>query len=697
MSVAAYAQSGPPETLEEVIVTAQKREQDVRDVPSSVETLRDEDLDAMTAAGADVRLLSARVPSLYVESSFGRTFPRFYIRGLGNTDFDLNASQPVSLIYDEVVLESPILKGFPAFDLDRIEVLRGPQGTLFGRNTPAGIVKFESRKPTYETEGFGRLSWGRYNQTQFEGAVGGPLSKDVVAGRASILYQGRSDWVDNSFTGKDNELEGYQEFAGRAQLLLTPGNEFSALLNVHGRDLDGTARVFQGNMIKSGTDEIRDGFDREKVFHDAANSQEVKTIGGVAKLDYEFEPVTLTSVTGYESAEIFSRGDIDGGFGGAFTPPSGPNGPVAFASETADAIPDMDQFTQEIRVASNGWVKTNFQAGFFYFWEDLNIESFSYDTTVPGSPQNGFATQKQETNAWALFGTVDFDATSQLRLSGGVRYSDDEKKFSAERTQDPLPGFLGGVGPLPEVTRNPSDSEVSWDVSALYAANEDVNVYGRVAKGFRAPSIQGRLLFADSLFLANSDTVSVANTEKILSYEIGVKTNLMGSRARTNVSVFYYTMDDQQLTAVGGATNVNTLLNADKTTGAGFEADLEYLATPQLLLTAGLSYNKTEIDDPNLGTVPGNADSLTVLDPPIETGSSVVSINGNSLPNAPEWVINATARYGLPIGSAGEGFLHTDWAYRSKVQFFLYESEEFQDAYLVEGGSPERAESTSTT
>ena len=142
MSAASYAQDatvGPAETLEEVIVTAQKREQDVQDVPSSVETLRDEDLDAITAAGADVRLLSARVPSLYVESSFGRTFPRFYIRGLGNTDFDRNASQPVSLIYDEVVLENPILKGFPAFDLDRIEVLRGPQGTLFGRNTPAGI------------------------------------------------------------------------------------------------------------------------------------------------------------------------------------------------------------------------------------------------------------------------------------------------------------------------------------------------------------------------------------------------------------------------------------------------------------------------------------------------------------------------------------------------------------------------------
>ena len=113
-----------------------------------------------------------RVPSLIIESSFGRTFPRFYIRGLGNTDFDFNASQPVSLVYDDVVLENPILKGFPVFDLDRVEVLRGPQGTLFGRNTPAGIVKFDSVKPSNTTNGYGRISYGSFNGVTAQGAVG---------------------------------------------------------------------------------------------------------------------------------------------------------------------------------------------------------------------------------------------------------------------------------------------------------------------------------------------------------------------------------------------------------------------------------------------------------------------------------------------------------------------------------------------
>ena len=205
--------------MEEVIVTAQKREQRSFDVPLSISTLQGEKSAALRSSGMDVRFLSNRVPSLQMESSFGRVFPRFYIRGLGNTDFDLNASQPVSVLYDGVVLENALLKGFPAFDLDRIEVLRGPQGTLFGRNTPAGIVKFESARPTQKLEGYGRLSYGQFNTSNFEGAVSGPIIPSVLSVRLSLLDQRRGDWIDNTHTNEDNAVGGHQDVAGRLQLL----------------------------------------------------------------------------------------------------------------------------------------------------------------------------------------------------------------------------------------------------------------------------------------------------------------------------------------------------------------------------------------------------------------------------------------------------------------------------------------------
>jgi iron complex outermembrane recepter protein len=658
------------QVIERITVTAQRREEALKDVPLSVAAMNPETLQALTASAPDVRFLSNRIPSVTAESSFGRTFPRFYIRGLGNTDFDLNASQPVSMLYDGVVLENPIVKGFPVFDLARIEVARGPQGTLYGRNTPAGIISFISKKPTDEFEAYAHGNYGRFNAVNLEGAVSGPIA-DGFSMRASGVFQRRDDWVDNlnTATTGTREFEGFEEMAGRLQFMFEPTEQTSILFNIHARHLDGTARLFRANILGPGSSSLNQNFDRDSVFVDGINFQEVDEIGGVLTIDHDFGEVTLTAITGYESVETLSRGDIDGGVAGV-----GP-GFIPFSAETADGIPSLDQWSQEVRVASNDWERFNFQAGVYYFFEDVDIDSFNY--LAPASPVVSiYATQTQETTSWSLFAHGTYAVTDQLTLAAGARYSDDEKEFSATRVLDPIFPAL----PLGTTTRNPSDENVAWDVSATYAISDETNIYARIASSFRPPSIQGRLLFASLI-----DGVTVADSETNVSYEAGVKSDIADGRGFVSLAGFYYELEDQQLTAVGGAVNANRLINADQTIGYGFEAEAEYAPIEQLMFTAGMSYNHTEIDDADLTVAPCGFPfpNCTILDP--TTPGGLALIDGNPLPQAPEIIANFTIRVSENIGQ-GEIYLFTDWAYRSEINFFLYESAEFRDERLFEGG-----------
>jgi iron complex outermembrane receptor protein len=663
--------------IEVIEVTARKRTENVKDVPISVSALTSKKLEVLGSSGMDVRSLSAKVPSLLIESSFGRTFPRFYIRGLGNTDFDLLASQPVSLIYDDVVLENALTKGMPMFDLERVEVLRGPQGTLFGRNTTAGIIKVQSKKPTQDFDATVSASYGSYNSTDLRLAVGGGLT-DTLSARVAFLQQDRDDWIDNKAPGfeQDDQLGGYGETAGRIQLLWEPSDDFSALFNYHFRDADADARVFRANIIKPGTNDLVDDFDREVVYHDAAvrNNQTIEMKGSSLKLDYDFGSHTITSVTGYESAEMFSVGDIDGGYGCGITaiPGCDPGnmGPgfIPFTSETGAKMPDHSQITQELRLSSNDLGKFDYQVGFFYFSEDLTINNLSFDTLGGGS-QNGIAVQNMETTAWAVFASMDFELSDKLNLTAGIRYSDDERVWDGTLVQSPFgaPGFSENA--------TVDDSQVSGDVSVNYRMTDETNLYARVAKGYRAPSIQGRSL----LFSASHTT---ADSELVTSIETGFKSTMLENTARVDGSVFYYVVDDQQLTAVGGTGNVASLLNADKAVGYGFELDSEIWATEDLVFGASLSYNHTELQDDTI-SVAGCGGGCTITDP-INSDGQVI-IDGNSLPQSPEWIGNLSARWTKEIGN-GELYIYTDWSYRSEVSFFLYESKEFMGDAITEGG-----------
>jgi len=497
ISAPAFAQETSDDSvarLGTITVTAQRIEEDLQDVPISITTVADEKLNNLKAGGVDVRFLSARVPSVIAESSFGRAFPRFYIRGIGNTDFDLNASQPVSMVYDQVPYENPILKGYPVFDVEGIEVLRGPQGTLFGRNTPGGIIKFDSVKPGDETDAYARLSYGTYNTLDIEGAVGFRVDEHLAV-RVSGISQTRDDYVDNAFTGENDAYEGYDEWAARAQFLFTPfDNDFSALLNVHGRSNESSARLFRANIIDFGSNGVGSNFDRDTVFFDGLNGLEQDAWGVTLTMEKSLsDNIDFTYIYGRETAEVSSRGDIDGGSGAAFIGNDLP-APIPFPSESGGAVDDLVQVTHEARIAYDAGGALRWQAGMFYFDEDLQITSRSFDSLAPGNPENGRAVRAGQTESFSLFASASYDVTEQFTLSGGARFTDEEKAFVVEREVGPF-----GSGTLGPITGNVGDDQISWDVSGTYSVHDDVNVYAKVAKGFRGPSVQGRLVFGNTV------------------------------------------------------------------------------------------------------------------------------------------------------------------------------------------------------
>lgn len=665
---AAWAQEAKKDDttkLETVIVTANRRAENIKEVPMSISAIKGEALDTYNASGQDIRFLSARVPSLNIESDFGRSFPRFYIRGLGNTDFDLNASQPVGLIFDDVVQESPILKGFPVFDVDQVEILRGPQGTLFGRNSPAGVLKFDSAKPTNRFEGYGSLGYGNNNAVNLEGAINVPLSKEWAM-RFSGQAQSRDDRVTNPRSTGEKNLEGYRDNAARLQFSYKT-SDFSALINLHGRDMSGNATLFRANIIQKGTNDLVPGFDYGTYPTDGLNTQTLTSSGASLRLRWDLPGMSVHSITAYDKAKFYSRADVDGGYGAGAT--SGP-GFIPFSAETADGLPHLKQVTQEVRVESNTKDPLQWITGLYYFSEDLQVDSFNFDSMSAGNPQNGYAVQHQNAKSWAAFGTLNYAVNDKLKLRGGLRYTSDKKDFDAQRTQTPFGGKNTDL-----LQAHPSSTNVSWDLGANYTLDKETSLFARAATGYRAPSVQGRVLFGD--------TISVAQSEKTLSFEAGIKKDILDNTARVSATVFHYTAKDLQLTAGSGSVNQNKLVNADKAVGQGFELDLQANLNRNWKTTVGVSYNDTEIKDDKLFVAPcGNGCTVTNPKGPV-TGT--VLIGGNPLPRAPKWVGNFSLKYSTQIG-AGTLYANTDWAYKDSYNMFLYEAKEYKAKSLLEGG-----------
>jgi iron complex outermembrane recepter protein len=686
-----------PEALSEVVVTATHREENAKDVPVSISVVDSNLITSLGNSGDDIKQLAFRVPSLNIESSNGRAFPRLYIRGYGNTDFHDFASQPVGLYYDDIVQENPALKGFPIFDQADVEVLRGPQGTLFGRNAPAGVVKLESAKPELGvTSGYFSMSDGTFNTAVVEGIVNLPIN-DVLAFRASTQIQHRDNWVNDPIN--QTHVGGYNDWGARVQLLFKPSDTFSALFNVHGRSLDGSSTLFRGNIIQLGSNQLVPGFNPGLLYTDGPNSSTLGTIGANAHLSWTLPGVTLQSITGYETVQKYlAEGDIDGGYGPgnvfcnfvpgscATLPPSGP-GYIPFPVETSAGLLHHEQLTQEFRALTNYEGPLQAQGGVYLFYE--NVEAADNNYCTPGSKTNNCPNQqlwsfqdttvsRQRNDAEAIFGSVDYKPIEAFKATAGVRLTEDHKEFVTLYSNTVPP-------PTAPLASSASANNVSWDVSGTYSVTRDINVYARIATGFRAPSFGPP---------AAGLPVQVARSEKIISYEGGVKAELWDHKARISWDAYFYDIKDQQLTAVGGSANVIQLINAQKTLGKGSELEIELHPITNLTFNLSGSFNETRIEDPTLGVapcfnwsfVPGLQNVKCHVLNSFDASQTHALINGNPLPLAPRWIGDAGVRYDYPLADGSSAYAYTDVSTRSAMNIFLYESAEFTAQPLTQVG-----------
>ncbi|MDQ1229454.1 TonB-dependent receptor [Sphingomonas sp. SORGH_AS_0879] len=681
-------QAAPQEGLGEIVVTAERRSENLNRVPVSVGVVSGQDIRAFQQGGEDILALSGRVPGLYAETTTGRIFPRFYIRGLGNIDFYLGASQPVSIIQDDVVLEHVVLKSNPVFDVDQVEVLRGPQGSLFGRNTTAGIIKFDTIKPTQSFQSRATASIGSYNTISMDAGVGGPLIRDVLAFRLSALVQHRDNWVDNVYSGtsldgtltpKKDAMGGFTERDVRLQLLFTPTDTLSFNLSGHARWYDGTSTLFHRGAIQKGSRDVS-AEPRDRVAYDEGrnNPQSYDTQGTSLRAAWDLGPAELTSITAYETTAGFSKGDTDGGAAANFPVNRVPNG----YGLSQGQVRGLDQWTQEVRLASTGSGPFKWQVGGIYF-DSRDITDFYQRAFLIGANPNNWVRLHDVNTSWGVFGQVSYQATDRLTLTAGGRISEDTKRTRLLRTADSAAGVSTYRG---RRDVRLSDTQPSWDLSALYEVNPNLNVYVRAAQGFRGPTIQGRSAVFNSDF-------TTANSETNLSFETGFKSKLFDNTLRLNAAAFAYRVKGIQLNGNDSDGN-GVLFNADKAVAYGLEADAQWLPVRNLALSAGVSLLHSEIRDKRVFAQTCGLNGVqvcTVLDPFVTrtvfgANAYFAQINGNPLPNAPEYNVNVAAKYDIPLANQGKAFISTDWNIQGYTNFVLYRTKEFTSNGNFEGG-----------
>jgi iron complex outermembrane receptor protein len=627
--------------LEEVVVTAQRRAESAQDVPAAITVVGGSQVLNQEVHNAGE--LTRFVPNFTADTTDGHMRPKWFIRGIGASDASTHVVSPVGTYIDDVYFANPSAVGFPLFDLERVEVLRGPQGTLWGKNTTGGAINFISRAPSFTPGGYLKVGAANYGYYLAEGAVGGALIEDKLAARLSVHTEKLGGYADDLYAG--GKAGKGSDTALRAQLLARPVEGLEINANVHYRKFNGpTLPQYQISNRTDGRDNY--GYllptSRDVYNSNAPADDEFEHKGATLHVTKDIGRLQLVSITGYDKLDRETVSDGDG------TPNEISRSHGGF---------DEHQVNQELRLASPKSDRFNWIIGGHYFRDRL-----AADTTTGALPS---ALNLQfyrdiayvlKTESLAGFVSGTFNVTDRLSISGGLRQTRETKSIDLNTVNvgstvvfnnQPLWWLRNSVnGVLPVVAVQ--DDKRTWngttyDITPEYKLTDNARVYARYAKGFRSGNFNGGA--------QTQAQVSVIDPEHLKSYEVGLKSEWFEHRLNANVSAFYYDYTNIQQNVIEARPqgSVNTLRNAGAGRSEGVEFEL--LARPIERLTVGL----------NVGLLDTKFTDFQA--------SPTLNAAGNRFVRTPRNTSTLNVDYKVPLPSGAYVQLGTDWSYRSDAYF----------------------------
>ena len=602
--------------LEEIVVTARKTSESLQDVPISISVVSE---DILKQRGISVLSEITTIMPNVTTTGGGQGANVFSIRGLSTTSNNPGFESGIGLYIDEVYVGKSFAFDTALLGAESIEVLRGPQGTLFGRNTIGGVISLHTKNPGNDVEAEVDATYGNYNFIQVRGQVSGPIIEDKVSAMISGMIKNRDGYLTDHVTGAEYNNE--DSYALRGKLRFTPSDDIQVTLSTDyykDDNIDGVADVRGGALATvDGTP-----LEERTIGTNFAGFGHRENYGISGNLVWGGDGFEVTSITSYRSMEIDSLLDQD------FT--------VVDFSFTGRRE-RLKQFSQEIRLASENDGAFNYLVGLYYFNSDLDAlttANLGTDAMVallgaalPG--ETAFTDAQVNGNAYAIFGSFNYDVSDDLTFSGGLRYSYEDKDIIFEQTLSagafvlPLADIAVPIAPLNDKV---SDGAVSGNISLNYKIDEDASVYATFSRGFKAGGFNATVL-------GFSPTQIRFEKEMVNQYEIGFKSSLMDNRMRLNAAAFYMDYSDKQEQIVNGA--IFTVGNAASATSKGFEVELSALPHPQFEIFANLGYLDTTYD-----SFPG-CDFDEVGAP--------VDCSGNKLQTAPEISASFGGRFEQPV------------------------------------------------